>query len=184
MLVHVDGEIVFANAAALQMFRADPGSDFVGRPILETVHPEERGPLQTSIDASLDGDSADFFEARRVRRDGTVFLGEGRFRTINWKGSSGVLVVMRDVTERVAAQNAMLENEDRYRQIVDLSPNAILVHVDENIVFANPAAVSIFGATEVHDLVGRRMIEFVPLRGRPHALQRRQKVAIDGVVPL
>ena len=184
MLVHIDGEIVFVNEAALRIFRADSEEDMIGQPVLETIHPDDRAPLQASIDAVLGGDSSESIEVRRVRLDGTVFLGEGRFRTINWKGSSGVLVVIRDVTERVAAQNAMLENEERYRQIVDLSPNAIFVHIDGQIVFANPAAVSMFGAAETHDLVGRQMIELVPLSGRARALQRRQQVAIEGVAPL
>jgi PAS domain S-box-containing protein len=184
MLVHVGGEIVFANEAALQIFRADAEEAMLGRQILETIHPDDRGPLQSSIDAVLGGDSSESIEVRRVRLDGTVFLGEGRFRTINWQGAPGVLVVIRDVTERVAAQNAMLENEDRYRQIVDLSPNAIFVHVEEEIVFANPAAASMFGATDLHDLLGRSMIELVPLRDRSRTLQRRQQAAIDGVIPL
>jgi len=113
MLVHVDGEIVFANAAALQMFRAELETDLIGHPVMDTIHPDDRSVLQANIDDSVGKGSDDVFEARRMRLDGTNFLGEGRFRTVDWEGASGVLVVIRDVTEKVASQDALLESEER-----------------------------------------------------------------------
>ena len=183
MLVHVDGEIVFANDSAMQMFGAESEGDFVGRPVLDIIHPEDCGAMQANIDVALDTASTDFFEARRVRLDGTSFLGEGRFRPVNWKGDGGVLFVIRDITEKVAAQDAMLETEDRYRQIVDVSPNAILVHADDEIVLANHVAAIIFGAPSDQDLIGRRMIDFLPINERARAVERRQNAYIDGAVP-
>ncbi|MBT4907078.1 MAG: PAS domain S-box protein [Rhodospirillaceae bacterium] len=184
MLVHVQGEIVFANDAALQMFRAESEADFIGRPVMETIHPDDRDILQTNIDATLDSMSADFFEVRRVRLDGTSFIGEGRFRTVDWKGSSGVLVVIRDVTEKVAAQDALLESEERYRQIVDVSPDAVIVHVKDQIVFANQAAAEMLGAPDVQTLTGLQMNSLVPASERARANERRTRIRSEGVVPL
>ncbi len=184
MLVHVDGEIVFANDAALRMFRAESESDLLNRQVIDTIHPEDRGILQNNIDTALDDQGSDFFEVRRLRLDGTSFLGEGRFRTVDWKGAAGVLVVIRDVTEKVAAQDALLESEERYRQIVDVSPDAVFVHVDDKIVFANHAAATMLGATGVPNLIGRQMMDLVPERERVQAMERRARVAVDGVVPL
>lgn len=184
MLVHVDGEIVFVNDAALTMFRAESEADMIGKPVIEIIHPDDRAALQNNIDTALDHMSADFFEVRRLRLDGTSFLGEGRFQTVDWKGVSGVLVVIRDVTEKVAAQDALLESEERYRQIVEVTPDAVLVHVDDQIVFANQAAATMFGASTVTNLIGRQMMDLVPARERVHAMERRQRVAVDGVVPL
>jgi PAS domain S-box-containing protein len=148
MLVNVNGEIVFVNEAAVRMFRAESDSELLGRPVMDTIHADDRNILQSNINTALDEDGTDFFEARRLRLDGTTFLGEGRYETIEWKGAPGVLVVVRDVTESVAAQNALLESEERYRQIVDVSPDAVLVHVNDQIVFANGAAADMLGAAE------------------------------------
>lgn len=184
MLVHVDGEIVFVNESAVRMFGAESETDLVGRPVLETIHPEDRGEMQANIDNAVDNKAMDYMDARRVRIDGTSFLGEGRYRTIEWKGVPGVLVVIRDVTEKVASQNALLESEDRYRQIVDVSPDAVLVHADDEVVFANYSAARMLGAPAPEGLVGRMITEFIPERERPRALERRKRIAIDGVVPL
>ncbi len=184
MLVHVDGEIVFVNEAALRMFRADSETSLIGRQVIETIHPDDRGILQNNIDTALDDQRSDFFEVRRLRLDGTIFLGEGRFRTVDWKGSAGVLVVIRDVTEKVAAQNALLESEERYRQIVDVTPDAVLVHVDDEIVFANHAAAAMLGTATARNLVGRKMMELVPPDERVRAMERRSRVAAEGIVAL
>lgn len=184
MLVHVEGKIVFANAAALQMFRAESESGLIGRRVLDTIHPDDREMLQTNIDTALHDGGADFIEVRRLRLDGESFLGEGRFKTIDWKGASGVLVVIRDVTEKIAVQDSLLESEERYRQMLDVMPDAVLVHMDDEIVFANRAAVGMLGASDVHDLVGCRIDDLVPANERARAAERRKRVGSDGVVPL
>lgn len=184
ILVHVNGNIVFVNDAAQQMFRADSETDLIGRPVMETIHPDDRMALQANINSALNERSADFFEVRRLRLDGTSFLGEGRFQTIDWKGGPGVLVVIRDVTEKVAAQNALLESEERYRQIVDLNPDAVLVHVNRKIVFASQAAANMFGASELSDLVGREITDLIPAREQAHAAEQREHIRTQGVVPL
>ena len=41
----------------------------------------------------------------------------------------------------------MHETNERYRRLVELSPDGILVSDGTRIVFVNPAAVRLFGAT-------------------------------------
>jgi PAS domain S-box-containing protein len=53
------------------------------------------------------------------------------------------------------------ESENRYRSLVELSPDALFVHVHGKIVYANPAALTIFGARDVSELSGRSLMDFV-----------------------
>lgn len=180
MLVHVGGKIVFVNEAAVEMFRAGSAEELIGRPVMETVHPEDRYDIQDNIKAFGEERGAEFIEARRVRFDGTMFLGEGRSRMISWNGEPGMLVVIRDISEHVAAQDALLESEERHRQIVQASPDGVLIHVDGEIVFANESAVEMFRARDEHDLTGRRSDELVPDRLLDEVRQRRQQVQRTG----
>ncbi len=46
------------------------------------------------------------------------------------------------------------EPRDRYRRLVDLSPDGILIGQDNRLVFVNPAGMRLFGASEPEQLLG------------------------------
>ena len=56
---------------------------------------------------------------------------------------------------------ALRETEDRYRQLLELSPDAVIVHADGRIRFANPSAAELLGVTSEQDLVGRELVDFI-----------------------
>lgn len=53
------------------------------------------------------------------------------------------------------AYAALQDSELRYRTLVEMSPDAILIEQDGCVVFANSAAVGLFGATQPEALLGR-----------------------------
>jgi len=64
------------------------------------------------------------------------------------------------------------EVPDRYRRLVELSPDGILISQDNRIVFVNPAAVRLFGASTAEQVVGRS--PFDVFHADSHALIRRR----------
>jgi len=66
----------------------------------------------------------------------------------------------------VAIENARLLEAEReatakYRALVELSPDAILVHAEGKLVFVNAAAVRLLGAHTPDELLGREALEIV-----------------------
>lgn len=51
----------------------------------------------------------------------------------------------RNVSARLAAEEALRESESRYRALVEQSPEAIIVHADDRVLFINRAALTLFG---------------------------------------
>jgi PAS domain S-box-containing protein len=47
------------------------------------------------------------------------------------------------------------EPRDRYRRLVELSPDGILISQDNRLVFVNPAAMRLFGASDPEQVLGR-----------------------------
>lgn len=85
----------------------------------------------------------------------------------------GFLSLLPSVVERVASEQALVRekasavealrrSEERYRVLVDRSPDAMLVFCDGLVVFANPAAVSLLGAQSKASIVGRKMDDVWP----------------------
>ncbi|MCH8999986.1 MAG: PAS domain S-box protein [Proteobacteria bacterium] len=85
-----------------------------------------------------------------------------------------------NITERVEAEKALRRSEERYRRLVDLSPDGILIHLQDRIAFANPAAVKLLGAKSADDLIGRSMLDFVDPRFHKIAKLRIKEVLDRG----
>ena len=71
------------------------------------------------------------------------------------------------------------EVEERYRQLVELSADAIVIHRDGKFVFANPAARSLFGVAATDDLLGKKVLEFVRPSERAAAADPIRRLARD-----
>jgi len=127
------------------------------------------------------------FEVRLRRYDGTVVWAEDSTRTV-FDADGRVLYyegVMEDITERKRAEEALRESEERYRRLVELSPNAILIHSDGKIVFANPATVKLLGTSGAEQLVGKSVLDFAHPDYREIAQKRiRQVLETQTGVPL
>jgi len=60
-----------------------------------------------------------------------------------------------------AKNNALIESEKRYRTVVEWAPLSILIHLNGIIRYANPAAIKLFGANQIDQLVGHPILERV-----------------------
>lgn len=73
-----------------------------------------------------------------------------------------LLGVIRDITERKISEQIIRESEDRYRTLVQLSPDAILIIDDRNIIFNNEAAARMVGLNHPDEMLGRDFFDFIP----------------------
>ena len=72
------------------------------------------------------------------------------------------LQLFRNETQsREVAESALRESEERYRLLIELSPYAILIEVDQCVVFANSAAQRLFGAAQPEQLLGRSVMSWL-----------------------
>jgi PAS domain S-box-containing protein len=78
--------------------------------------------------------------------------------------------------QRKRAEEALLMSEERYRSLVDLSPDALLVQIDDKIVFINTAGVRLLGAHRARELIGRFASSFIHPDDRKRVLNRLRKL--------
>ena len=82
-----------------------------------------------------------------------------------------VIEVVNDITERKQAVEALEENEERYRQIYQFSPDSIIIHdMDMNILDANNKAVEKFGYSKA-ELLKKTIFELHPETELKHSAQ-------------
>lgn len=65
------------------------------------------------------------------------------------------------ILDNMEQARALRESEERYRELVEVAPDGVVVHVEGRFVYANPAAAHICGVDQPADLVGRTVYEFL-----------------------
>ncbi len=69
--------------------------------------------------------------------------------------------LLKEMRSRGQAQESVRESEQRYRQLVELCPDAIFIHCDGKFVFINSATIKLYGAISQEELIGRPVLDIV-----------------------
>jgi PAS domain S-box-containing protein len=101
-----------------------------------------------------------------LRADGEEFPIEASISQVQVGGERLSTVILRDITERKAAEDALLESRRRMEGIVESAMDALItVDEDQRIILFNPAAERMFGV-ETADAIGAPIERFLPERFR------------------
>jgi diguanylate cyclase (GGDEF)-like protein/PAS domain S-box-containing protein len=116
---------------------------------------ETAGDVRRAPMILLTGQGDDEVDAEAMRAGAADYLIKGRI------DSALLARSIRYAVGRAGSLRALRESEERYQRLVELSPDAIFVHVDGRIVFANSAAARLLGAESAAQLVGRPVMSLV-----------------------
>lgn len=70
-------------------------------------------------------------------------------------------LLQQEIHERKQIEQFLKESEERYRRLVDLSPDAIVVHQSGKVVYANAATVKLLAATTSNEVIGKSILNIV-----------------------
>jgi PAS domain S-box-containing protein len=83
-----------------------------------------------------------------------------------------VSLIIVFVKKICAVEVALLERGTLYQRLVELAPNAVVMHSGGKIVFANPAALEMLRAKSVSELLGRPILDIVHSDSRSAVTKR------------
>ena len=93
--------------------------------------------------------------------------------------------VLRLAEGQRKVQASLESAEHRYRQLIEVAPDAIFVHSDWRIVLVNPATLKLFRAERAEQLLGRELLELIAPQSRELVRERiRRLYATQQTVPL
>jgi PAS domain S-box-containing protein len=67
---------------------------------------------------------------------------------------------LSDQVSRHREQSELGESEERFRQLVEMGPDAIFVHTDYKIVYLNKSALNLMGGNSKETLIGRSAVDW------------------------
>ncbi len=150
LTVDPDGMIRYANRVAHQLFGYAAGG-LPGVMLPEVLPHAGRIPVKMFLQAYLTNLDETFLEletgqTEALRADGSRFTAEINTTRLSEKTSGAFVLCLRDISDRLQAEEALRENEERYRALVDHATEAIVVlDVDSGrFVDVNENAISFF----------------------------------------
>lgn len=158
IVVHQNGKIVFANETAMEnMMVKNP----IGESIFSFIHEDYHENSKDRITKSSEGTEIPFEEMKLIQGNGDVIDAIVGGISIKHKGEISMLTMFRDLTTSKKIERELIESEKKYAELLEISPEAIVIHVNGVIQYANRACVKIIGASSNEELIGKSILDFL-----------------------
>jgi PAS domain S-box-containing protein len=132
------------------------------------THPDDLEKTKKKLDKLRKNESS-YFESqiRMLHKKGHWVWINDRGMVVEWDDNEKPVRLAGthiDITDKVAAQEALQRSEKRYRDLFTRSSDANLIFKDSIIVDCNKAALKILGYKKKNDLIGLDIIDISPYK--------------------
>ncbi|WP_106495778.1 PAS domain S-box protein [Lentibacillus sp. Marseille-P4043] len=183
-LVKLDGSIIKVNHSlgACLGYEED---ELLSLPSRHFVHPEDLESLWNETASLLNGktDSVQT-EKRFIHKDHSeIWASLSITLAKNDQGQPLYFVCqLFDITDQKHAQKKLLDGEKRYKQIIDETPDAVLILRNQKCLFINEAGVQLIGAEHKDEVIGENVFNFIDRETKEKLIDKH--VFTEAVGPL
>jgi PAS domain S-box-containing protein len=178
----LDGTITSWNKSAEQLF-GYTAAEAIGQNIALIVPRERRSEEEDILARLARGERVDHFETVRRRKDGSsldVSLTISPIRDGAGK-VFGASKVARDITERKRVERALRESEERFRAIVETTPDCVqLISADGTVLLMNSPGLRMVGARSAHEVVGKSVYDLIATEDRERFKAFNESICREG----
>jgi PAS domain S-box-containing protein len=146
-----DGRIIDVNDVMLRMYGFNKKEDALKLSVNDlsadnSVESEEKAKklIRKAVE-----EGPQFFEWTSKKKNGELFYSEISLRSTEIGGNGRVLAVLRDVTDKKLAQEALQKSEKKFREMAELLPETVWESdINGRVNFVNKHGLKQFGHTE------------------------------------
>jgi two-component system, cell cycle sensor histidine kinase and response regulator CckA len=147
-----DYTIQYANTALAEItgFSVEEMCGLGRSEFMQWVHPDDQEYMLVQVKKKLGGNS-DFnsrYDWRLITKSGDVRWIAMYSRPTVYQSKTAIFGTMIDITENKRSVQALKENEEKYRFLIDNATDAIFIAQDERVKFLNPESIEMTGYTE------------------------------------
>lgn len=162
-IISLDGAFLKVNSSYSKIIEYS-ASELEQIKFQDITHPDDLKMNLNNLDRMLNGKSPyREYEKRYVKKNGSpvwVLLNVSLVKDETNKPLYYISQI-QDISEQKALKEELEKSEERYRALVESSPNGIVVHQEGKIVYTNPRFMSLIKAPSTNCLIGQHIIRFV-----------------------
>ncbi|HXG68706.1 MAG TPA: CHASE3 domain-containing protein [Blastocatellia bacterium] len=168
------------NKAALKHYGYSR-EEFLAMTIKE-IRPPEDVPLLLHDAARVAAGLAQAGVWRHRKKDGTVIYVEISSHSLSFNSRPARLVLANDVTERLKAEEALRESEEKYRALIETTDTGfVITDAEYKVIEANAEYVRLSGHGSMAEVVGRSMMEWTADQDRERLREEARKLGEPGL---
>lgn len=178
-----DGTLLLANPALARLAGAPSTEALAGFSLLKFAEPAVRDATLMRL-MNVQGGSDVPQISRRLRNlQGREIQIDVISKPFVHEGKPAVLTLVIDATARNVAELKAQQSEDKYRHLLESSPNALVVTRDRKILLSNSMFARFTGVPSPDALTGRHLIDFAPPEDRAETEARLKAVDLGERAP-
>ena len=161
-VIDLNGKISYANDAGVRMFGGTSADQFIGRNGFDFIASSGKEKALADMPNIFNKETGGPKEYRIRKIDGSEFDGEVIATMMRDKDGKPqrIITVIRDITERKRAEQALRESEEMSRSMLDNAAMGVYLLQDKKFLYVNPTFEKIIGYSS-EELVGRDAINYV-----------------------
>jgi PAS domain S-box-containing protein len=150
LAVHIDGICTMCNIAALKLFGFLNKEMIVGQPIIGVIAPSEQKRIKDYIFRRINGKDAPLiYTTKGIKTDGQIFDLEVSLSTFYHLNKQHVLLILRDISERLQAEAKIISLVSRYQTLLKMASDGIHILNDKgDLIEANNSFCNMLGYTK------------------------------------
>lgn len=181
------GEITLINKKGTEVLGGKE-KDLIGKNWFDNfIPPPRRKEIKQVFQLLMSGEGKEVeFHINTIR---TL---SGEERIIAWYNSlktdklghiTGVISSGEDITRQKRAEDAMRESQEKYRTLVETSPDAVTVcDLDGRITYVSRQTLRLHGYEHENELLGKSAFDLIEARDRAKAMLNLQRTLKEGLV--
>ena len=160
-----------------------PGEKITGHIMPEIVHPEDVERAKLAWDKVLNGRKLNEFEYRIIDDSGkTRWVSHTAIMIKVDEKIMGMQSILRNITKRKVAEQALKVSEEKYRTMLNASPDGIfIIDLKGIITDVSVIGMEMYGSRNAAEMIGKHFLRFIPREEKEIIRALIEKTMLEGI---